>query len=193
MQSPASLPVHTNVQAMRQNVYNRKPIHNLWRIYMKIRGLHWGYDGGGMACGPVSGSTIVEICVTDEGHNYFVSVSEMDNFQHTGVSPVPMFDILMHMMHYDVQFDSEHEKYTANVIEDYDYENGDEPDEMYGSRFAKVIHLARLAMQAYTESEDGRPDMQAAMEFIEPYVNRDISEMDLPELEEETDEDEEGE
>lgn len=160
---------------------------------MKIRGLHWGYDGGGMACGSVSGSTIVEICVTDERHNYFVIVSEMDGFQRVGVSPMPLFDILIHMMHYDVQFDEEFAKYEANVIEDYDYENGDEPDEMYGSRFAKVIHLARLAMQAYTESEDGRPDMQAAMEFIEPYVNRDISEMDLLELEEETDEDERDE
>ena len=58
---------------------------------MKIRNMRWGYDGGGVACGPVSGSSVVEVCVTDERHNYFVIVSEMDGFQRVGVSPMPLF------------------------------------------------------------------------------------------------------
>ena len=158
---------------------------------MKIRGMRWGYDGGGMACGPVSGSSVVEICVTDkEGHNYFVVVSQMDTFQRIGVSPMPLFDVLIHMTHYDVQFDDEFEKYTANVIEDYDLEIGDEPDDMFASRFAKAIHLARLAMQAYMNLDDRVSETAAAEEFIEPYIGEDIDEMDLPELEEEIDEDE---
>lgn len=157
---------------------------------MKIRNMRWGYDGGGVACGPVSGSSVVEVCVTDERHNYFVIVSEMDGFQRVGVSPIPLFDILIHMMHYDVQFDEEFAKYESNVIEDYDFEIGDEPDEMYESKYAKVIHLARLAMQAYMELDDGGSETAAAEKFIEPYIGEDVDEMDLPELEEEIDEDE---
>lgn len=157
---------------------------------MKIRNMRWGYDGGGMACGPVSGSTIVEICVTDnDGHNYFVVVSEMDGFQRTGISPMPLFDILMHMMRYDVQFEDEFAKYGANVIEDYDYENGDEPEEMLKSKFAKVIHLARLAMQEYMILDDSASEAVAAEKFIKPYVDENIDGMDLPELEDEIDED----
>lgn len=158
---------------------------------MKVRNMRWGYDGGGMACGPVSGSCLVEICVTDnDGHNYFVIVSEMDGFQRTGVSPMPLFDILMYMMRYDVQFEDEFAKYGANVIEDYDYENGDEPEEMLKSKFAKVIHLARLAMQEYMILDDSASEAAAAEKFIEPYVGENIDGMDLPELEEEIDEDE---
>ena len=157
---------------------------------MKIRNMRWGYDGGGMACGPVSGSTIVEICVTDnDGHNYFVVVSEMDGFQRTGVSPMPLFDILMQMMRYDVQFEDEFAKYGANVIEDYDYETGDEPEEMLKSKFAKVIHLARLAMQAYTDLDNKVSEAIAAEAFIESYIGEDVDKMELPELEE-IDEDE---
>lgn len=159
---------------------------------MKVRNMRWGYDGGGMACGPVSGSMVVEVCVTDkERHNFFVVVSQMDNFQRVGVSPMPLFDVLMHMMHYDVQFDDEFAKYESNVIEDYDFEIGEEPEEMSGSRFAKVIHLARLAMQAYIELDtDTESEAEAAEEFIEPYVDEDVDEMDLPELEDDVDEDE---
>ena len=148
---------------------------------MKVRSLRWGYDGGGMACGPVSGSMVVEVCVTDkEGH-----------FQRIGVSPMPLYDILIHMMHYDVKFDEEFAKYESNVIEDYDFEIGEEPKEMLQSRFAKVIHLARLAMQAYIDLDDDTvSEADAAEEFIEPYADRDVDEMDLPELEDIVDEDE---
>ena len=162
---------------------------------MKVRSLRWGYDGGGMACGPVSGSMIVEVCATDkEGHNFFVIVSQMDDFQRIGVSPMPLFDVLMHMMHYDVKFDEEFAKYESSVIEDYDLEIGDEPEEMSGSRFAKVIHLARLAMQAYIGlDDDAGSEAEAAEEFIAPYVDEDVDEMDLPELKDDVDEDEGGE
>ena len=159
---------------------------------MKVRSLRWGYDGGGMACGPVSGSMVVEVCVTDkEGHNFFVVVSQMDNFQRIGVSPIPLYDILIHMMHYDVKFDEEFAKYESNVVEDYDFEIGEEPEEMSESRFAKVIHLARLAMQAYINlDDDAVSETDAAEGFIEPYADRDVDEMDLPELEDDVDEDE---
>ena len=54
------------------------------------------YDGGGMACGPVSGSMIVEVCVTDkEGHNFFVVVSQMDNLPYPKRMPLRSSSNLM--------------------------------------------------------------------------------------------------
>ena len=162
---------------------------------MKIRNMRWGYDGGGMACGPVDGSTLVEICVTDsDGHNFFIIDSRMDVYERIGVSPLPLFDVLMYMTYSDVQFEDEFAKYGANVIEDYEYEIGDEPDEMLESKFAKVIHLARLAMKTYYGNDDETTAFQTALEFLEPYADKDIETIELPELsydEEEWDEDEE--
>lgn len=158
---------------------------------MIIRNMRWGYDGGGMACGPVGGNSIVEVCFTgNDKHNYFVVVSQMDGFERVSVCPLPMFDILMYMMRYDVEFENELEKFNKNIIEDYDYELGDEPEEMSRSKFARVIHLARLAMQKYMDLDDPGSETAAAEEFIKPYVDEDIEEVDLPELEEEIDEDE---
>ena len=55
---------------------------------MKIRNLRWGYDGGGVACGPVSGNSLVEVCITgNDKHTYFVIVSQMDGFERTSWIP----------------------------------------------------------------------------------------------------------
>ena len=126
----------------------------------------------------------------DKIYTYFVIVSQMDGFERTSVSPLPMFDILMYMMSDDVEFEHKLAKFNDNIIEDYDYELGEEPDEMFISKFAKAIHLARLAMQAFMELDDGVSETEAAKKFIEPYLDEDIDEMDLPELGEEIDEDE---
>ena len=49
---------------------------------MVVRNMRWGYDGGGIACGPVEGNTIVEICVTaNDHHNYFVVASRTGEFE----------------------------------------------------------------------------------------------------------------
>ena len=49
---------------------------------VKMINLRWGYDGGGMACGPVEGNTLVELCVTAEDHrNYFILFSRMGEGQ----------------------------------------------------------------------------------------------------------------
>ena len=53
---------------------------------------------------------------------------------------------------------------------------------MLESRFAKVIHLARLAMNAYYGNDDETTAVQTAAKFIEPYVNKDVDTMELPEL-----------
>lgn len=158
---------------------------------MKIRGMHWGYDGGGMACGPVEGNTIVEISVTtSDKKNVFVTVSRMSEFEHVYISPLPAFDLLIHSNHYDVDFDSEYEKVTKHAVEEYDYEIGDEPAEMLESAYSKVIHLARLAMQEYYFTETVGHDQERADNFIESYVGSDFEQMELPELKIEDEDDE---
>ena len=149
---------------------------------MKIRKMNWGYDGGGVACGPVEGSTIVEICVTKDEKNYFVVVSRMSEFERVWVSPVPLYDLLIEANHYDVDFDNEFDKVEKTALEDYDYEIGYEPEEMYKSEFAKVIRLARTAMeQNDCFSNDNLTNVKAAEEFIKEYVDGNFDEMDIPE------------
>lgn len=40
---------------------------------MKVRNLRWGESCGGMACGPIEGSSVVELCVTWKGGTYFIA------------------------------------------------------------------------------------------------------------------------
>ena len=151
---------------------------------MKIRGMRWGYDGGRVACGPVPGNTIVEICVTaPEKRNFFVTVSQMMEYEHVYISPIPTFDLLIHSTCYDVDSDAEYKKVTDNIVEEYDYEVGDEPAEMHSSAFAKVIHLARLALQEYSCGESKIAEYEKAEAFIAKYVDKNIDTMELPELE----------
>ena len=63
---------------------------------MKICGLSWGYDGGGIACGPVPGADIVElICEDADGTRYYISTSLFEQFEHMNVSRRPLFGLLM--------------------------------------------------------------------------------------------------
>ena len=159
---------------------------------MKIRNMHWGYDGGGVVCGPVEGNSIVQICVTDDESNYFVTVTGMSEYEHVYVSEYPFFDILMEMNHYDVSFDTEYEKITGKSLEDYDYEMTDEPEEMKESRFYAVIRLARLALNEYRRFSGRENDAvraTTAAAFISDYVGKDIEDIKLPELDFDYDED----
>lgn len=152
---------------------------------MKIRNMRWGYDGGGFACGPVEGNTIVEICVTgNDHHNYFVLVSRMMSFERVFVSEMPLFDIFIHMNHFDVDMEEEMEKVEECSFEDYDYEIGEEPEELGKSVYSKVIHVARVAMQSYYNNDDENTNIQTAQEFITPYIDNELEEIELPELEE---------
>ncbi len=146
--------------------------------------MRWGYDGGGFACGPVEGNTIVEILVTgNDGHNYFVVDSRMSEFEKITISPIPFFDLLIHMNHYDVDFEYELEKCKTNVIEDYDYEISDAPEEkMNQSDFAKVIQLVRFAMQNYFGNDDEETDAETAKKFITPYTKEELEELEIPKL-----------
>ena len=69
---------------------------------MIVRNLRWGESCGGMACGPIEGSSVVELCVTWKGGTYFIADSCLMEFEHIFVSPMPLFDVLINMDRMDV-------------------------------------------------------------------------------------------
>lgn len=65
---------------------------------MRPISMRWGYDGGGMACGPVEGSTVTEITFLDEdGRLVFVSATRLMEFVNMYVSNVPLYDLLIQL------------------------------------------------------------------------------------------------
>ena len=55
-------------------------------------------------------------------------------------------------------------------------------------RYAKAIHLVRLALQKYEVGSDVE-NLEYANNFIKEYIGEDIDEMDLPKLEAYTEDD----
>ena len=147
---------------------------------MKIRGMRWGYDGGGFACGPVEGNTVVEIIVTHERHNYFVCASRMSEYMKISVSKTPIFDLLIELNHYDVDWEDEYQKIQEAVIEEYDYEINSIPEELEESEFYDAFKLINLAMEQAYKPEN--PTYEEAQAFVEKYVGREISEFKLPDF-----------
>lgn len=77
--------------------------------------MRWGYDGGGMACGPVEGSYITEIMFKDDkGRLLFASVSRLMEFVNVYVSEVPLFDLLMHIADSEVDIEYEMKRLEKN-------------------------------------------------------------------------------
>lgn len=73
--------------------------------------MRWGYDGGGIACGPVEGSTITEIMFRDrEGKSYFVSATRMSEFVNLYVSEVSLYDIHFYFADRNANMDAEMQK-----------------------------------------------------------------------------------
>ena len=152
---------------------------------MKIRNIRWGYDGGEITCGDIEGNTLVEICFTgNDRHNYFVVASRLFDYMRIVISPIPLFDVLIYMNTNDVDFDYEMSKCTTNIIEDYDYDIGDVPDEINKSEFFKAIKLVRFIMQYYYNLEDKSNNDNLVYEFIKQYIDKELDEIVLPEIKE---------
>ena len=154
-----------------------------------VKGMRWGYDGGGLGCGPIPGSHNVELMVMDEkGHLYFILDSMFECYEKVVVSPMPIFDISMEMVRYGVDFDHEYDKLLDHYMEEYDYEVTEVPEEMSESRFAKAMQMARIAMQTALNM-DHYPRPEEAAAFIDTFLDEDLELLDLPEVTYEDDED----
>ena len=125
---------------------------------MKILGMRWGYDGGGFACGPVEGSTVVELIVADsDRHMHFVVASRMGQYEHIYISPVSIYDLFISGNCFEVDFNATYELIEKLVNEDYDYdtcEDFDPAEEFKESKFEAAINFTRFAMKACYGPED---------------------------------------
>lgn len=146
---------------------------------MIVRNMRWGYDGGGMACCPMEGNTIVEICVTLDRKNYFVCATKMEEYMKITVDDFPSFDILMESNHKDVDWEYEYNK-LKHPLEEYDFEigiDGELPNEIYSSKFYNAFKLVCMAMkEAYEMYSYNQDD---ADEWIGEYVGDDLELFDL--------------
>ena len=149
---------------------------------MIVRSLRWGSGSGGMACGPVEGSDLAELCVAWKGSIYFIADSALAGFEHIFVSPLPLFDVLKYMDSMDVDSEEEFDKACEASIFDWECGMEEDLDDMEETEFRKAIDFVRFALQTYLES--GLADDEAhemAQKFIEKYVGEDIFTIEIPE------------
>lgn len=144
---------------------------------MKVRSMRWGYDGGGIACGPVEGNTVVEIVVTHKQHNYFICASRMSEFMKITISPISVYDLLIESNHYDVDWESEYQKVNDVVTEEFDFELNEYDESMNTSEFALVLKLICMAMKEAYKPED--PTYEEAQAFIEEYIGDELADHKL--------------
>ena len=164
---------------------------------MFIKNMRWGCDDGGMACGPVEPSYMVETLVSDENeHNYFILCSRLCDDYRVDIAEMPLFDLMMYAP-LGQAFDYELKKLEKASIEHYNFEKEEayDPDEydedeeipegfdlfdcpeMFESRFANAIKLTLAAMEQCWGAEN--PTDQDARGFMEKYLGKNIDEMDL--------------
>lgn len=91
---------------------------------MVLRNVRYGYEDGGMACGPVPGTSNVELMVTnDEGKSSFILLSKYCMYETVFISDLSLFDIVMNMKRYDIDFDNELEKIESNSRYELEYDS----------------------------------------------------------------------
>ena len=144
---------------------------------MKLINLKWGYDGGGMACGPVAGSTIAEIeCQDENGDTYFVHISRC------GTYPTE-YVVIIKESGIDDAVNQEWDNIMAykessnNTV--FEYDIGEYPGDIFESRFIDVIRLTQMAV---FKAVSQNPTQQTADIWFKPYKGKDTSECVIEDL-----------
>ena len=142
---------------------------------MKIMGMRWGYDGGGICCGPVDGSVVVEVEFTDGNETRYAVISRYAQFEKTLITENSRFEQLIDQ-DFDEGFNDE------RVLEQYDYELCDIDEDFFASKYFPVINIARSAMGAYEGEYDDDEELadKAAAEFIKPFMDCELTGKELP-------------
>lgn len=149
---------------------------------MKIKSLRWGYDGGGFACGPVEGNSIVELTAIDEeGKLLFASACSNGEGIDFKVCDMPVFDLLMNLADEDIDFDAMLEKVESHEVENFGALWGDDiPEDMLESQNKDLIAISFAALQHYmntTEDEEILPE-----DFIKEFIDEDGMITNVPEI-----------
>lgn len=113
--------------------------------------LRWGYDGGGMACGPVEGSRITEATFIDEkGDIFFVSMSRMGQYASVHVSEVSLFDLHMYLAYPKVAKGIfERIEDNSKCQYDLDLDDADALEAINKSDYVDEIKLVMIANDQY--------------------------------------------
>lgn len=132
---------------------------------MVLRNARYGYEDGGMACGLVPGTSNVELMVTnDEGKSSFILFSKYCMYETVFISDLSLFDVVMNMKRYDIDFDNELEKVESNSRYELEYEYEYDPKtdetimtkEMYEgipSEYHSAITFGRKVMLMYEDEK----------------------------------------
>ena len=146
---------------------------------MKILYMRWGYDGGGMACGPVEGSAIVEIMVReDNGTTAFVTASRMEDAENIYTSELPLFDVIMSLASSESNFEPELAKVNKAAEARFSHMIYHMPETAKFNRFYDVMRLARVALNG-ADLEALGSDAKAKV-FIAPYLGKEIGDLEIP-------------
>lgn len=144
---------------------------------MKLINLKWGYDGGGMACGPVPGSTIAEIeCEDENGDTYFVHISRCGTYptEYVVISKESGIDDAVNQEWDNIMAYKESPNNTV-----FEYDIGEYPGDIFESSFIDVIRLTQMAV---IEAVSQNPTQQTADIWFKPYKGKDTSECVIEDL-----------
>lgn len=128
---------------------------------MVLRNARYGHEDGGMACGPVPGTSNVELMVTnDEGKSSFILLSKYCMYETVFISDLSLFDVVMNMKRYDIDFDNELEKVESNSRYELEYDSKTDETimtkEMYEgipSEYHSAITFGRKVMLIYEDEK----------------------------------------
>lgn len=128
---------------------------------MVLRNARYGHENGGMACGPVPGTSNVELMVTnDEGKSSFILLSKYCMYETVFISDLPLFDVVMNMKRHDIDFDNELEKVESNSRYELEYDSKTDETimtkEMYEgipSEYHSAITFGRKVMLIYEDEK----------------------------------------
>ncbi len=128
---------------------------------MVLRNARYGYEDGGMACGPVPGTSNIELMVTnDEGKSSFILLSKYCMYKTVFIGDLPLFDVVMNMKRHDIDFDNELEKVESNSRYELEYESKTDETimtkEMYEgipSEYHPAITFGRQVMLMYEDEK----------------------------------------
>lgn len=132
---------------------------------IELINLRWGYDGGGIACGPVEGNTIAETTWIDKsGKIFFVSVSRMSEFANVYVSDTSLFDLLLYMTRNGVDFHNVLDTVNKNSRILYEMELSDRSD-FKNYEYNEQIETTLIANDHYCHMDESA----SAEEWLNKY------------------------
>ncbi len=151
-------------EKLAETYENYKPM----KLQKKLRPLtmRWAYDGGGIACGPVEGSTITEIMFHDDDNcPYFVSATRMSEFVNVYVSEVSLFALLLWLGIGNSNVNDYMQKIAKYSVEEYETELGGY-DQILDSKYRDEMILVLTMNNYYIHHDYENPSPEEMLDVF---------------------------